>query len=88
MIFCLDGAKNEKNWINRIFKFHSTGIKVQQPEIVIVGGQSDGKSSLVEAIVGFKFNFIAVGTPFKNNSASRVLILSKRWEREYPSYCN
>jgi GTP-binding protein EngB required for normal cell division len=38
----------------------STGIKVQQPEIVIVGGQSDGKSSLVEAIVGFKFNFIAV----------------------------
>jgi recombinational DNA repair ATPase RecF len=47
--------------LTALFNFSSTGIKVQQPEIVIVGGQSDGKSSLVEAIVGFKFNFIAVG---------------------------
>jgi ABC-type transport system involved in cytochrome bd biosynthesis fused ATPase/permease subunit len=26
------------------------------PEFVAVGGQSDGKSSLLEALLGFKFN--------------------------------
>jgi GTP-binding protein EngB required for normal cell division len=53
--------KKNRIELTALFKLSSTGIKVQQPEIVIVGGQSDGKSSLVEAIVGFKFNFIAVG---------------------------
>ena len=26
------------------------------PEIVAIGGQSDGKSSLLEAFLGFRFN--------------------------------
>ncbi|KAM0944673.1 putative dynamin GTPase [Dioscorea sansibarensis] len=32
------------------------GEKVPIPEIVAVGGQSDGKSSLLEALLGFRFN--------------------------------
>lgn len=32
------------------------GEKLQIPEIVALGGQSDGKSSLLEALLGFKFN--------------------------------
>ncbi|GLJ31047.1 hypothetical protein SUGI_0621300 [Cryptomeria japonica] len=32
------------------------GEKLPIPEIVVVGGQSDGKSSLLEALLGFRFN--------------------------------
>ncbi|XP_071736666.1 dynamin-related protein 5A-like [Rutidosis leptorrhynchoides] len=32
------------------------GEKLPIPEIVVIGGQSDGKSSLLEALLGFKFN--------------------------------
>lgn len=32
------------------------GEKVPIPEIVALGGQSDGKSSLLEALLGFRFN--------------------------------
>lgn len=32
------------------------GEKLPIPEIVAVGGQSDGKSSLLEALLGFRFN--------------------------------
>ena len=32
------------------------GEKVAIPEIVALGGQSDGKSSLLEALLGFRFN--------------------------------
>ena len=32
------------------------GEKLPIPEIVAIGGQSDGKSSLLEALLGFRFN--------------------------------
>ena len=32
------------------------GEKLPIPEIVTIGGQSDGKSSLLEALLGFRFN--------------------------------
>ena len=32
------------------------GEKLPIPEIVAIGGQSDGKSSLLEAFLGFRFN--------------------------------
>lgn len=32
------------------------GEKLPIPEIVALGGQSDGKSSLLEALLGFRFN--------------------------------
>ncbi|CAH8382543.1 unnamed protein product [Eruca vesicaria subsp. sativa] len=32
------------------------GEKIPIPEIVAIGGQSDGKSSLLEALIGFRFN--------------------------------
>lgn len=37
---------------------HNYGSNFDIPEIVVIGNQSDGKSSLIEAFVGFKFNFI------------------------------
>jgi hypothetical protein len=36
------------------------GEKLPIPEIVAVGGQSDGKSSLLEALLGFRFNLCEV----------------------------
>lgn len=40
------------------------GENVPIPEIVAVGGQSDGKSSLLEALLGFRFNIreVEMGT--------------------------
>ncbi|PPD94229.1 hypothetical protein GOBAR_DD08741 [Gossypium barbadense] len=40
------------------------GEKLSIPEIVAIGGQSDGKSSLLEALLGFRFNVreIEMGT--------------------------
>ena len=40
------------------------GEKLPIPEIVAVGGQSDGKSSLLEALLGFRFNLreVEMGT--------------------------
>lgn len=32
------------------------GEKLPIPEIVVIGGQSDGKSSLLKALLGFRFN--------------------------------
>ena len=42
----------------------SSGTALPIPELVAVGGQSDGKSSLLEALLGFKFNVVAseIGT--------------------------
>ncbi|MFS7921448.1 putative dynamin GTPase [Helianthus anomalus] len=37
------------------------GQKLPIPEIVAIGGQSDGKSSLLEAFLGFRFNVREVG---------------------------
>jgi hypothetical protein len=36
------------------------GEEVPIPEIVVIGGQSDGKSSLVEAFLGFRFNICKI----------------------------
>ena len=40
------------------------GLAIRAPEMVVVGMQSDGKSSLVEALLGFEFNLVAstIGT--------------------------
>lgn len=40
------------------------GIPVETPELVVVGMQSDGKSSFIEALVGFQFNVVesTIGT--------------------------
>nr|GMD87487.1 dynamin-related protein 5A [Ipomoea batatas] len=40
------------------------GEKLPIPEIVAIGGQSDGKSSLLEALLGFRFNIreVEMGT--------------------------
>lgn len=35
------------------------GENIALPEIVAIGGQSDGKSSLLEAFLGFRFNLTA-----------------------------
>ncbi|ELP83476.1 hypothetical protein EIN_376410 [Entamoeba invadens IP1] len=42
----------------------SLGIPIETPEIVVVGMQSDGKSSFIEALVGFQFNVVesTIGT--------------------------
>lgn len=41
-----------KVWASRT----AYGEKLPIPEIVAIGGQSDGKSSLLEAFLGFRFN--------------------------------
>ncbi|KAL7718689.1 Dynamin-type G domain-containing protein [Entamoeba marina] len=42
----------------------SLGIPIETPELVVVGMQSDGKSSFIEALVGFQFNVVesTIGT--------------------------
>jgi len=42
------------------------------PEIVAIGGQSDGKSSLLEAFLGFRFN------------VREVEMGTRRWGNLYP----
>ena len=36
----------------------SLNITFEYPEIVVVGMQSDGKSSFVEGLLGFQFNIV------------------------------
>lgn len=36
--------------------------KVEAPAVVVVGQQTDGKSALVEALMGFQFNHVGGGT--------------------------
>lgn len=38
------------------FSFH---IAFETPELVVVGNQSDGKSSFIEGLLGFQFNIVA-----------------------------
>lgn len=49
---------------------HSNNLGLQCPEIVVVGMQSDGKSSFVEALLGFHFNIVST-----NIGTRRPLIL-------------
>jgi hypothetical protein len=43
---------HRRTWVARA----AYGEKLPIPEIVAIGGQSDGKSSLLEAFLGFRFN--------------------------------
>jgi len=45
----------------------------ESPEIVVVGMQSDGKSSFIEALLGFQFNIVDT-----NIGTRRPLILQVR----------
>jgi Dynamin family len=36
--------------------------KVEAPAVVVIGQQTDGKSALVEALMGFQFNHVGGGT--------------------------
>lgn len=40
------------------FSRFSFGIQFETPELVVVGMQSDGKSSFIEALLGFQFNIV------------------------------
>ena len=52
------------------------------PEIVAVGGQSDGKSSLLEAFLGFRFNVreVEMGT----RRSAKPVLLALRIARYWP----
>ncbi len=52
------------------------------PELVVVGMQSDGKSSLVEALLGFTFNIVS-----SNIGTRRPLIISMINSRAHPEPC-
>jgi GTPase SAR1 family protein len=41
---------------------NSFGIQFETPELVVVGMQSDGKSSFIEALLGFQFNIVETST--------------------------
>jgi hypothetical protein len=36
----------------------SFDVKLETPELVVVGMQSDGKSSFIEGLLGFQFNIV------------------------------
>ena len=40
----------------------SFGLEFAAPELVVVGMQSDGKSSFIEALLGFQFNIVETST--------------------------
>ncbi|KAL6054695.1 putative Interferon-induced GTP-binding protein Mx2 [Balamuthia mandrillaris] len=61
---------------------HDFNIHFETPEIVVVGMQSDGKSSFIEALLGFQFNVVET-----NIGTRRPLILQmiNNPEKEVPS---
>lgn len=48
----------EKGNYNSNLAIHSFAIAFETPELVVVGMQSDGKSSFIEALLGFQFNIV------------------------------
>lgn len=46
-------------------KITSFNINFEYPEIVVVGMQSDGKSSFIEGLLGFQFNIVESSTMFR-----------------------
>lgn len=61
---------------------HDFGIQFETPELVVVGMQSDGKSSFIEALLGFQFNIVET-----NIGTRRPLILQmiNNPERDIPN---
>jgi GTPase SAR1 family protein len=45
-----------------VLLLRSFGIQFETPELVVVGMQSDGKSSFIEALLGFQFNIVETST--------------------------
>lgn len=41
-----------------MFISNSLGLSFDYPELVVVGMQSDGKSSFIEGLLGFQFNIV------------------------------
>jgi hypothetical protein len=55
-----------RNELNQMFSAFialssNSGIKIDVPEMVVVGMQSDGKSSFIEGLLGFQFNLVDTG---------------------------
>ena len=64
-VYASQDAKQRNEAYNRLtIAAKQCGETVPVPEIVVVGGQSDGKSSLLEAFLGFRFNLreVEMGT--------------------------
>ncbi len=67
-------------------------INLEYPEVVVVGMQSDGKSSFIEGLLGFQFNIVESSTNFvfpnlQDIGTRRPLIIqmTNNPSKEYPS---
>ena len=50
-------AYNQLHTLSKRFE-----IPIESPAVVVVGRQTDGKSALIEALMGFQFNHVGGGT--------------------------
>ena len=48
-----------------------SGLTIDSPAVVVVGRQTDGKSALIEALMGFQFNHVGGGTKTRRPTAMR-----------------
>ena len=46
---------------------------LDSPAVVVVGRQTDGKSALIEALMGFQFNHVGGGTKTRKPVTFRIL---------------
>eukprot|EP00966_Prymnesium_polylepis_P191458 4436984-Prymnesium_polylepis.1 len=48
------------------------GAEIEFPTVVVVGRQTDGKSALIEALMGFQFNHVGGGTKTRKSIALQM----------------
>jgi hypothetical protein len=88
----VEQGATQTNWHRQLYAaFHNVQLMTarfkmrwQVPELVVVGMQSDGKSSFIEALLGFQFNVVE-----SNIGTRRPLIIQMSNNPEYKSapYC-
>lgn len=77
-----------------MISFQSLNITFETPELVVVGMQSDGKSSFIEGLLGFQFNIVDTSTCENSrcisfSSSMKTLDISFRyWNSSSFSYSN
>lgn len=54
------------------------GAEIESPAVVVVGRQTDGKSALIEALMGFQFNHVGGGTKTR-----RPIALQMQYDPEF-----